>query len=389
MLHRFKKIILALLLLAALAGCEASPGPLAIAPAPPPYDFSNKVKLSLVAVGDNLIHAPIWRQAKARAGGEGYDFTAAYQPVAELIADADLAYINQETPLGGEALGLGNYPLFNSPQELGTHLVDMGFNLISQANNHVLDAGRRGFENTISFWRAQPGVVMAGIVADDTDDVLQILECKGLKVAFLAYTYGTNGLALPASYPGSVKYIDDELIKTELAAANEQADIVIVSMHWGAEYQAKPNAEQRRLAQLLADNGADIVIGAHPHVLQTAEMLTAADGREVPVFYSLGNFISAQDQPATMLGGLAELDMTYNKATASLRIDHMAVLPLVTHYTGVYDNITVYPLSTYTKEQADAHGIRLKHAFSREYLVRLFEERIPADLQDRRTNFAA
>ncbi|HIU10908.1 MAG TPA: CapA family protein [Candidatus Avidehalobacter gallistercoris] len=383
-----KFAMLAVLLLGVLASCnmpeEYAPN---IRPTPPPFDFSSKVELSLIAAGDNLIHAPIYRQAKERAGGNGFDFTDAYQPVAELIADADLAYINQETPLGGTKLGLSNYPLFNSPQELGTHLVNMGFNLISQANNHVLDAGKQGFYNTISFWRAQPDVLMAGIVANAEDDVIQVLEYQDVKIALLAYTYGTNGLALPASAEGSVKYIDDDLIKTELAAAQEQADIVLVSMHWGVEYQARPNDEQLRLAQLLADNGADIIIGTHPHVLQTAEMLTAADGRKVPVFYSLGNFISAQDQPATMLGGLAEVDMTYNKADGSLEIDRMAVLPVVTHYTGHYDNITVYPLTTYTAEQAASHGIRSKHSFSREYLVKLFDERIPAELQDRRTNF--
>ncbi len=389
MKYQIRKIaLLAALLLSLLAGCtmpeEDAPN---IYPAPPPFDFSGKVELSLVAAGDNLIHAPIYRQAKERAGGSGFDFTAAYQPISGIIADADLAYINQETPLGGTELGLGNYPLFNSPQELGTHLVNMGFNLISQANNHVLDAGKQGFYNTISFWRAQPDVIMAGAVANAADDVIQVLECQDVKIALLAYTYGTNGLALPASAEGSVKYIDDDLMIAELAAAQEQADIVLVSMHWGVEYQARPNDEQRRLAQLLADNGADVIIGTHPHVLQTAEMLTAADGREVPVFYSLGNFISAQDQPATMLGGLAEVDMTYNEADGSLDIDRMAVLPVVTHYTGHYDNITIYPLSTYTAEQAAAHGIRSKHSFSREYLVQLFDERIPAELQDRRTDF--
>lgn len=379
-----KKRLIALLILLCLllSGCagttpDISPNPGSSAN-PQPED--TKIALSLIAAGDDLIHGPIYRQAKERGKNGGFDFTAAYQHIAPYIAGADLAFINQETPLGGTELGLSSYPMFNSPQELGEHLISMGFNLISHANNHVLDARARGLLNTVKFWRAQEGVIMAGIAADEADDTLQILDCKGLRVALLAYTYGTNGLSLPNGSPAVIKLIDDDLIKSDLALAQEVADIVIVSMHWGVEYQASPNDEQKRLAAMVAESGADIIIGTHPHVLQTAEMLTTADGRRVPVFYSLGNFISAQNKPETMLGGLGEVDMTYDSADGTLTIDRMAVIPVVNHFTGHYDNIAVYPLATYTKAQADAHGVNL----SRDYLVRLFEERIPAELQDRR-----
>lgn len=369
---------LALLLCLMLAACTAPANILpSLAPEMPP---TTKVQLSLVAAGDNLIHGPIYRQAKERTGGSGFDFTYAYQHIAPYIANADLAFINQETPLGGTELGLKSYPMFNSPQELGTHLVGMGFNLVSQATNHILDAGEKGLLNTVAFWRSQCDAVMAGVAANADDDTLQILNCKGVNVALLAYTYGTNGLSLPKNSAAIVNLIDDEAIKSDLAAANEAADIVIVSMHWGVEYQAEPNAEQKRLAQLVADAGADIIIGTHPHVVQTAEMLQAADGRNVPVFYSLGNFISAQNKPATMLGALAEVDMTYDTADGSLTVDHMGVIPIVNHFTYNYGDITVYPLAEYTEELAQQHGV----ALTRDYLVRLFEERIPAELQDRR-----
>lgn len=378
--HKRLTAVFMLLICLLLAAC-APESPPDIAPTPGPEIPENtQVELSLIAAGDNLIHGPIYRQAQQRAGGSGFDFTAAYQPVAAYIAEADLAFINQETPLGGTELGLSSYPTFNSPQELGDHLISMGFNLISHANNHVLDAGQRGLLNSVAFWRSKEGVIMAGIAADEADDTLQILECKGLRVALLAYTYGTNGLSLPSDSQAIIKLTDDELMLSELALAQEVADIVIVSMHWGVEYQAEPNDEQKRLATLLAEGGADIIIGTHPHVLQTAEMLTTTDGRRVPVFYSLGNFISAQNKPATMLGGLAEVDMTYDTAAQTLTIDRMAVIPVVNHFTGAYENITVYPLAAYTEQQAAAHGVGL----TRDYLVRLFDERIPAELQDRR-----
>lgn len=373
-----KRLLAAISLLLALTLCACT-NPLNIAPSPAP-EMPNQVQLSLVAAGDNLIHGPIYRQAKERSGGTGFDFTYAYQHIAPYIEGADLAFINQETPLGGTELGLKSYPMFNSPQELGDHMISIGFNLVSQATNHILDAYEKGLLNTVAYWRSQEGVIMAGVAADEADDTLQILECKGVKVALLAYTYGTNGLSLPSDSEAIIHTIDDEAILTDLSLANEVADIVIVSMHWGVEYQAEPNNEQRRLAQLVADGGADIIIGTHPHVIQTAEMLDTADGRRVPVFYSLGNLISAQNKPATMLGALAEVDMTYDTAAETLTVNHMGVIPIVNHFTGHYDNITVYPLTQYTEEMAAKHGVKL----TRDYLVRLFEERIPAELQDRR-----
>ena len=163
------------------------------------------VNLTLIAVGDNLIHGPIYRQANERSNNSGFDFRPAYQQIASYLAKADLALMNQETPLGGTELGLTSYPQFNSPQELGEQMIELGFNMFSHANNHVLDAGQRGFNNTIAFWRRQSAekpVIMAGIAADREDDQLQILQVKDLKIALLAYTYGTNGLRLPKSSSG-------------------------------------------------------------------------------------------------------------------------------------------------------------------------------------------
>jgi poly-gamma-glutamate synthesis protein (capsule biosynthesis protein) len=382
---KFGIIALLLAALCLLSACDVSLSDITPSPAKYAPLESTEVNLTLIGAGDNLIHGPIYRQAKERTGGSGFDFTPAYSQIADYISEADLAFINQETPLGGTELGLSSYPMFNSPQEVGTHLIGMGFNLISHANNHVLDAGKRGFFNTIEFWRKQSDVIMAGIAASQADDTIKVLEYGDVRVALLAYTYGTNGLSLPTSTGGIVKYIDDELIVSELEQAREAADIVIVSMHWGVEYQSQPNDEQKRLAMLIAENGANIIIGTHPHVLQTAELLSTSDGREVPVFYSLGNLISAQNKPATMLGGLAEVDMTYDKADGSLTINKMGVIPVVTDYTGNYDNITVYPLAKYTAEQARAHGVHAQNSsFTLDYLKNLFNERIPEEYRDLR-----
>ena len=343
------------------------------------------VNLTLIAVGDNLIHGPIYRQANERSNNSGFDFRPAYQQIASYLAEADLALMNQETPLGGTELGLSSYPQFNSPQELGEQMIELGFNMFSHANNHVLDAGQRGFNNTIAFWRRQSAekpVIMAGIAADREDDQLQILQVKDLKIALLAYTYGTNGLRLPKSSSGIIKYLDDDLICQELDKAIAEANIVIVSVHWGQEYQSNANNEQKRLAQLMADNGADIIIGSHPHVLQGVEMLSTPDGRQVPVFYSLGNFISAQNRPDTMLGGMAKVQMVYDKATGKLSMTELGIIPLVTDYTASYKNITIYPLNSYTEAQANRHGVRASNSsFSLAYLKKLFNQRVPEEYQ--------
>jgi poly-gamma-glutamate synthesis protein (capsule biosynthesis protein) len=343
------------------------------------------VNLTLIAVGDNLIHGPIYRQANERSNNSGFDFRPAYQQIASYLAEADLALMNQETPLGGTELGLSSYPQFNSPQELGEQMIELGFNMFSHANNHVLDAGQRGFNNTIAFWRRQSAekpVIMAGIAADREDDQLQILQVKDLKIALLAYTYGTNGLRLPKSSSGIIKYLDDDLICQELDKAIAEANIVIVSVHWGQEYQANANNEQKRLAQLMADNGADIIIGSHPHVLQGVEMLSTPDGKQVPVFYSLGNFISAQNRPDTMLGGMAKVQMVYDKATGKLSLTELGIIPLVTDYSASYKNITIYPLNSYTEAQANRHGVRASNSsFSLAYLKKLFNQRVPEEYQ--------
>ena len=155
-----------------------------------------------------------------------------------------------------------------------------------------------------------------------------------------------------------------------------------MSVHWGQEYQANANNEQKRLAQLMADNGADIIIGSHPHVLQGVEMLSTSDGKQVPVFYSLGNFISAQNRPDTMLGGMAKVQMVYDKATGKLSLTELGIIPLVTDYTASYKNITIYPLNSYTEAQANRHGVRASNSsFSLAYLKKLFNQRVPEEYQ--------
>jgi len=338
------------------------------------------VTLDLVAVGDNLVHGPIYRGAKAAAGGEGYDFTSVYALIEPYVARADLAFVNQETPLGGEALGLSSYPVFNSPQEVGDHLYDMGFNLICHANNHILDKGSEGLEATLKFWLSKENIALAGATLDqETAAKIPMLDVKGIKVAFLAYTYGTNGLFLPKGSPLQISYIDKEKIKEQVQQAKVSADIVLVSMHWGNEYQMTPSQEQKDLAQYLAELGVDVVIGHHPHVIQPVEILERPDGGKTLVLYSLGNLVSAQNRSAAMLGGMAEAQLIYDREQKSVTLGQVSFLPLVTQYGAQYSDVHVIPWSAYSEDMAFQHGILAYHQdFSYDYLKKLIEETIPA-----------
>lgn len=388
--HKTLLLIFTLLMSLFIAGCSedvvAPTQPEVIAPVVEEVEDTT-IELSMLAVGDNLIHGPIYRQAAENAiiVGEPYNFYPAYKNIIPYLEGKDLKFINQETPLGGTELTLSSYPMFNSPQELGVFLVEIGFNMISHANNHVIDKGSSGFFNTIEFWETQEvnDVIMAGIAADEASDEIQILEVEGVKVALLAYTYGTNGLSLPSSSTGIVKLISDDLILTEVAQAQELADIIVVSMHWGSEYQSAQNAEQERLAQMMADAGVDIIIGTHPHVLQNVDILTGEQGNQTAVFYSLGNFISAQATTATMIGGMAEIQMNYDTETGDLDFSKVALIPIVNHYTAGYEDITIYPLVDYTEELASAHGIRSSYSyFSLDYIYEEVESRVDAKYID-------
>ena len=247
-----------------------------------------KKTMSIIMVGDALIHDSIYNDAFI--GNNQYDFKKMFVAIEPLIKDYDLKYYNQETIIGGKELGLSNYPLFNSPDEIGSDLVSIGFNMVSLANNHSLDKGERGLNYSINFWNNQDGVVIAGSYASWEDrDNIKIHEMNGIKYAFLSYTVSTNGLRLPEGKEYLVNVYSDELAKKDIESVRDKVDVVIVAMHWGNEYTHTPTYEQKRMAKYLSDLGVNLIIGCHPHVIQPIDYVG-----DTLVIYSLGNFISSQ-----------------------------------------------------------------------------------------------
>lgn len=263
--------------------------------------------VTIKAVGDVLIHDRVYRDAET---ADGYNFDPMLKEVSDYLQDADITMANQETMIGGEEIGLSSYPSFNSPQEVGDALKNAGVDIVTLANNHTLDRGEAAIQSSIEYWR-EIDMEYTGAYRDVEDsETIRVMETEaGITIAFLSYTYGTNGIPVPAGKNYLVNLIDREKIVADIEEAKELADAIIVSYHAGVEYEPLPTQEQKDLSQLAADHGADAVIGHHPHVLQPAEWLEGKDGNQTFVIYSLGNFLSGQDEGYNQIGGIVSFDL--------------------------------------------------------------------------------
>ncbi len=323
-----------------------------IKPEVPEYEEAD---VSLVAVGDNLIHDSVY---KDMAVSGGYDFTPAYEHIAEYISAADIAVVNQEAPMDGNKAPSG-YPCFNTPTEAGDALVAAGFDVINQANNHAMDSGKSSVYETIKFWKQheqEDGTIMVGMYEDAEDRArVRFLEKNGMKIGFLSYTYGLNGYTLPEDNPDLVSLIDRDKIREEVEAVNEACDFTVVIMHWGVEYQTVENEEQDELAEYLTELGAGLIIGHHPHVCQPAKWIESDNGNRAFCVFSLGNFVSAQKQPATMLEGMLQVTL-HRDTEGNITVEHPGVMPLINQFSG-WANYAVYPLAEYTDDMASRHTV--------------------------------
>jgi len=355
-------VALALLVVVIRHGPGETTEPSGTSPAPtttePPKPA--ETKLSLVAVGDNLIHDTIYKWAKTEGG---YDFRPMYTQIKGLVQAADIAFVNQEAPLSALHDPSG-YPMFNSPQEVGLALADTGFQIVNQANNHGIDKGERGVLSTVDFWEGIPGVMMIGFNRSEEErGIVRVQEIEGLKLAWLAYSFSTNGIRIPEPY--LMNMIDREAMAADIREAKRLADAIIVSLHWGNEYEHQPNREQKDLAQFLADQGVLLIIGHHPHVIQPVEWLEGQNGNRMLVAYSLGNFVSSQNRANRMLGGMLSCDILFRDGEVSL--ENAGVIPLVTHYESGYKNYSIYPLKDYTPELAGRHLVGKTERLSIDY----------------------
>lgn len=312
-------------------------------------------RVSFVAVGDNVPNDVLADYADAQKGSAGdgsYDYRALFAPVKPYVEDADLAYIDQEVHVGGAELGARGYPSFNTTDEMADAVVDAGFDLVASATNHAYDWGPYGaIEHSRSVWNKLP-VAFTGTATDEDEAAdIPVVERNGMKFALLSYTYGINGYdksEIPGYY---VNFYDEERLTADVGRAHEAADVVIVAMHWGEEYDAMPTAEERQYAQLLADLGVDVVVGSHPHTIQPMTWLKGKQGNSTLVCYSLGNFIMNYDRtaPSQTLEGMLNCDFV-QEDDGTISIENVKWVPLVYH--AEKDNYAVWPLKDYSADQA-------------------------------------
>lgn len=241
-------------------------------------------KMSLIAVGDVLIHESVYKDAYTNGT---YDFHKMFTEVEPILKKYDLKYCNQESTIGGSALGISGYPSFNSPDEMGDEIVNLGFNLISLANNHVMDKGEDAVLYSNSYWGSKNVITAGSYSSDEERNEVRIYEQNGIKYAFFAYTTSLNGGAPKKEY--LVNIYSEDKAKADIEAVKSQVDVIIVSMHWGEEYTNTPTESQRQIAEYLSSLGVNLIIGSHPHVVQPVVYIG-----DTLVIYSLGNFISNQ-----------------------------------------------------------------------------------------------
>ncbi len=346
-----------------------------VEPEPEPYYTS----VELLCAGDNLIHSPIYNQAARRAEeGENYDFSYPYQYVKDIIAAADLAILNQETIVTDE-YEPATYPCFCTPSEMGDEMVEIGFDAVSIGNNHVLDKGEGGLIATLDYWEQNhPQIPVYGAYRNEEDmNDIRTLTVNDITFAFLSYMEHTNGLSLPADSECELVYLSElELIEKQVKEAAEKYDCVIVSAHFGIETTNEISQHQYDTAQLLADWGADIIIGTQPHTIQSMEYLEKADGGQAFVFYCLGNFLSAQSNPYCMVEMLGQITVTKEHLSGEVTISDAGAIPLINHYDYSYSDIRVYPYSMYTEELMASHGC---DGMTFSFVDMLIEQNIPEE----------
>lgn len=316
-----------------------------------------ETRLSFIGVGDNIIYGT--KEARIHASGtdKQYDYKPYYNGVADIIADADISFINQETLMCGEGYSLSYYPMFNSPQQVGLDLVELGFDVVNISNNHMLDKGADGLAKTIDFWKSRNVLMVGGYENPEDFDNIRILEKDGIKIAFLSYCEMTNGLVKSANSPVVVPYLDKDTVVRQTALANECADLVFVSVHWGDEGSFVPNSTQEEYALLFADCGVDVILGHHPHVIQPVEWLCGKDGNKTLCVYSLGNFMAQQNRDYNMVGGIIGFDIV-KCGEDKPYVENPIFTPTVFHFNSAFTDNNVYLMSDYPKELASSHGVR-------------------------------
>ncbi len=287
------------------------------------------ITFTLTALGDVLCHNTQYWDAYNKKTDK-YDFSYVFENVKEYTSKADVTIANLETSFADAPYS--NYPTFNSPASLATALKNIGIDIITTAGNHCLDKGFKGLSETIDVLDENKIEHLGTYKTKEDQSKLFIKDLNGAKVAFINYTYGTNGIPVPEGKEFCVNLIDKDSIKAEIEKAkDEKVDVIIACMHWGQEYHTTQTEDQEDLADFLFENGVDIIIGNHPHVIEPFETkeVEMPDGttKQCFVAYALGNFTADQNYTNTRDSIILNLKIT-KKADGKISIDNVDYVPI-------------------------------------------------------------
>jgi poly-gamma-glutamate synthesis protein (capsule biosynthesis protein) len=290
------------------------------------------ITISMSVIGDIMCHNSQYVDAYV-SSTDNYDFSYVFKDIKNYINSADIAVGNLETTFAGKAKGYSNYPRFNTPEQLANNLKDFGIDVLSTANNHCMDTNYSGLVSTLNYLDEAGISHMGTYDSKEAQDTVLIKDVNGIKIAFLSFTYGTNGITIPTDKSYSVNLIDEALILEQLSLAKAQSPgLICVSMHWGIEYQTTQNSTQEDLADFLFNNGVDVILGSHPHVLQPMEKktITLEDGstKDCFVIYSLGNFMSGQTAENTKNSIILNIKFTKSGENDKTTIDSISYVPI-------------------------------------------------------------
>ena len=388
-------------------GIEGTDIPLEVLNPEPEEEPFDEFDIHVMMVGDDLLHMGLVNQGVLADGSRNYDFL--FEDILDYIDAADIAIINQESPIGGNDRGFSGYPAFNSPTEAADAIAKAGFDVVLTATNHTYDQGLGGLIYFHDYFYKYPQISVVGTHSSLTEDsrtshrgsywlekygvspndrprfddlqlepedqvntsAFVIREVNGVKIAILNYTYSHNWatwangldgyLNRLCYYDPATREIDFDTINPEvledIKLARQVCDIVIVCPHWGYEYSFEPCAYQKDFARQMIDAGADVIIGAHPHIVEPVEYITTENGNSGLCYYSLGNFIHCQVPNYTSFEGMAWVTIHVDKDGASVDLDNSGALPLVEYQTwGPLYIQGVYPLEDFTAEMAANHA---------------------------------
>lgn len=337
-------------------------------------------KVTFTAVGDTIAHKQIYTYG-AIYENNNYDFL--YDNVKEKISEADLSAVVQETPFAEdkdfynateddikstsqesnikEQINrlYSEYPKFSSPQGIASAQEAAGFDIIACATNHMMDQGIEGIDRTYYAYKDDTNVI--GILPSDRQESENyiVISKNGITIALFDYTYGINDLGIPSGYSNCINILSDEdKVKKDLETARQEADAVIVFVHWGEEYKSDITDYQKKWTNIFYESGVNVVIGSHPHVLEPYELIQREGGQQMLVYYSLGNFVSGQNEIERILGGMATftISKTVTQDEMTITLTDYELEPIVTHQEkeGIY---TAYFLRDYTDSLASMHRL--------------------------------